>query len=246
MSRWFRFYDEALDDPKVQRLAPHNFRVWVNLLCISSKNGGTLPTAADIAFKLRMSELDAKTSVEDLIMAGLIDIDANGVMTPHNWKERQFASDTSKDRTRKWRKNKENKVGDVTVTARDEKCDGIETYTDTETDSDLVPSSIEKPRGKKEQSFNLGLTRTKGTGRDGLERVKRRAEGLGLPVDDLVGIVNKNKASNRTAYFTSLCVTRLQQKLPGLDEGAIRAALWDSDGIAFGNVCNALLAAEAV
>lgn len=98
-------------------------------------------------------------------------------MTPHNWKERQFSSDTSKDRTRKWRKNKENKAGDVTVTACDEKCDGIETDTDTETDSDLVPSSIEKPREKKEQSFNSGLTRTKGTGRDGLERVKRRAEG---------------------------------------------------------------------
>lgn len=60
---------QALDDPKVQRLAPHNFRVWVNLLCISSKDGGMLPSAADIAFKLRMSELDAKTSVEDLIMA---------------------------------------------------------------------------------------------------------------------------------------------------------------------------------
>lgn len=40
-----------------------------------------------------------------------------------------------------------------------------------------------------------------------------------------IGIVNKNKASNRTAYFTSLCVTRLQQKLPGLDEGAMRGAL---------------------
>lgn len=26
MSRWFRFYDEALDDPKVQRLSPEKFK----------------------------------------------------------------------------------------------------------------------------------------------------------------------------------------------------------------------------
>ena len=30
MSRWFRFYDAALDDPKVQRLPPAIFKLtWV-------------------------------------------------------------------------------------------------------------------------------------------------------------------------------------------------------------------------
>ena len=50
MSRWFRFYDEALDDPKVQRLAPHLFKTWINLLCLASKEDGTMPSNDDIAF----------------------------------------------------------------------------------------------------------------------------------------------------------------------------------------------------
>ena len=55
MSRWFRFYDEALDDPKVQRLAPHLFKTWINLLCLASKEDGTMPSNDDIAFRLRIS-----------------------------------------------------------------------------------------------------------------------------------------------------------------------------------------------
>lgn len=155
MNRWFRFYDDALEDPKVQRLAPHLFRAWVNVLCLASKHEGKLPSTSDIAFKLRMSEGDAQGVLEELILAGLIDITAHGEITPHNWQSRQFASDTSKDRTRKWRKTQDKKPCDVTVTASDGKCDAIDTDsdsdTDTERDTPLPPSGaagVEKPLPK--------------------------------------------------------------------------------------------------
>ena len=60
MSRWFRYYDEALDDPKVQRLSGDLFKVWVNLLSLASKNDGKLPSADDISFRLRISVQDAQ------------------------------------------------------------------------------------------------------------------------------------------------------------------------------------------
>jgi hypothetical protein len=109
--KWFRFYGEALDDPKVQRLPAHLFKTWANLLCIASQGGGKLPSDDDIAFRLRMSVHDAASNLDDLILAGLIDIDAKGVRRPHNWEKRQYVSDTSTGRVRKHRKRKKIATG---------------------------------------------------------------------------------------------------------------------------------------
>lgn len=126
---WFRFYNEALDDPKVQRLPSHLFRTWVNLLCLASQSNGNLPSIDDIAFRLRLSVQDAESHMSDLILAGLIDITESGRI-PHNWSKRQFASDTSAERTRKYRDRKRKMPCDVT-------CDGevtvqIQSRADTE------------------------------------------------------------------------------------------------------------------
>jgi hypothetical protein len=128
--RWFRFYNDALDDPKVQRLAPHLFKTWINLLCLASKDQGALPSDDDIAFRLRISVADAAQQVSDLILAGLIDLLPDGSRTPHNWTERQYPSDTSAARMRKHRKSKKKKPSDtacdVTCDASDAKSDGLD------------------------------------------------------------------------------------------------------------------------
>ena len=222
--RWFRYYDDALDDPKVQRLAPHLFRAWVNMLCLASKGGGKLPAVSDIGFKLRLSEIDAQGAVDELILAGLIDIAPNGSLSPHNWNSRQYSSDNSADRTRKWRENKDKKYGDVTVTACDEKCDAIESYTDTEKNPNgpLSFSTAARSRAK-DQGIILDFGKRQD---DKKEKIVRRAEGLGIPTDALLAKVNAHKAKNRPAYFTKLCVEWLMPKLPGIDEQILRDALW--------------------
>jgi hypothetical protein len=93
MSRWFRFYDDAVNDPKVQRLAPDLFKVWVNLLCIVSKAGGTLPTIAEIAFTLRAKVPKVQIYITELALAGLLDKNEDGTFSPHNWNARQFKSE---------------------------------------------------------------------------------------------------------------------------------------------------------
>lgn len=108
MSRWFRFHTEALDDPKVQRLDGDTFKAWVNLLCIAAKNEGRLPPLEEVAFALRMDENGARTVLERLRNAGLIDLrngGANGShYAPHGWGKRQYKSDTSTDRVKRFRK----------------------------------------------------------------------------------------------------------------------------------------------
>ena len=104
---WFRMYVEVLDDPKAQRLSPQLFKTWINLLCLASRNGGLLPSADDISFHLRLSVTDAQQQIDDLILAGLVDIRPDGRCEPHNWSARQFASDSSTERVRKHREAKQ-------------------------------------------------------------------------------------------------------------------------------------------
>lgn len=114
MSRWFRVYDDILDDPKVQLLPPELFKTWMNLLALASRNKGVLPTVATIAFALRISVQDAQSRLDELILAGLVDIRPDKLCEPHNWPVRQFASDSSAARMRKMR---EKRARDADVTS---------------------------------------------------------------------------------------------------------------------------------
>lgn len=110
MSRWFRMYADVIDDPKVQKLPPDVFKAWVNLLCLASRNDGMLPDIEDMAFALRMSQDVTRDMVVTLTRHGLLD-DCDG-LTPHNWAERQFKSDTAEDaRERKRKQRKREKEG---------------------------------------------------------------------------------------------------------------------------------------
>lgn len=222
MSRWFRFYDDVLDDPKVQRLSGDLFKTWCNLLSLTSKNDGVLPSVDDISFRLRISVQDAQQRVEDLILAGLLDIQQDGSYAPHNWSERQFASDSSAMRMQKLRKKKrsENKsdvTGDVTVTVQNQ------TREDAEADNKLQLSNPVAARGKSELGFN-SISKKSGSDRE-WEVLKRQAEGFGLDVNELVEITNRNKPKKREGYFVQLCVNKLTGSLPNLDHQIIRDAL---------------------
>ena len=103
--RWFRFYDDVVNDPKVQNIAPPLFKSWVNLLCLASKYDGRLPPIRDIAFALRIAPGKAETIIQALVNAGLIDRDDAG-LRPHNWAGRQRTGDDSAERQKRYRDRK--------------------------------------------------------------------------------------------------------------------------------------------
>jgi len=118
MSRWFRVYNELVDDPKVQRLEPSLFKALVNLWCLASANEGTLPPVDEIAFKLRMKPEKARRVLTELRTAGLLDDDATGTH-PHNWAARQFMSDGSTPRVKRFREGRRNVSPAVSETTPD-------------------------------------------------------------------------------------------------------------------------------
>jgi len=114
----FRLYNDVINDPKVQLLPKALRWAWIEMLCLASKNDGFLPTVDQIAFSVRASVNDAQSDLDALVLAGLIDITPEGRLTPHNWSERQFASDSSRERTRNYRERMKKRSGDSDVTSQ--------------------------------------------------------------------------------------------------------------------------------
>ena len=102
--KWFRFYSEALHDPKVRRLPGGLFKDWVLILCIANegKPRGVLPPVTDIAYHFNRSPAKVEALLADLQGRGLLD-EVDGGLAPHNWGQRQFLSDDVAARVRKHR-----------------------------------------------------------------------------------------------------------------------------------------------
>jgi hypothetical protein len=108
MTRWFRFYDDVINDPKIIELPDDLYRAWTQLLCIASKNDGTLPVVSHIAIMLRTTVSCTEKIISELVERGLIDECRSGVLSPHNWRKRQYKSDISTDRVKQFRKRERN------------------------------------------------------------------------------------------------------------------------------------------
>jgi hypothetical protein len=115
MSRWFRFYDDAINDPKILKLPEASRWHWTALLCIASKHNGVLPPADDVALMLRVKPAAAAAIIAQMKQAGLIDVE-DGKFTPHNWHGRQYKSDVSTERVKRFRNGKRNVSQAVTET----------------------------------------------------------------------------------------------------------------------------------
>ncbi len=140
MSRWFRMYSDVLDDPKVQKLPADLFKAWVNLLCLASRNDGVLPALEDIAFALRMSQDVTVTVTAELVKRGLLD-ECDG-LSPHNWAERQFKSDTPEDAKERKRKQRQ----------REKQQQNTDNVTECHSDSHNEVTPPEQSRTDTEQS----------------------------------------------------------------------------------------------
>jgi hypothetical protein len=131
-------YHEFATDPKVQMLSEANQRRFIMLLCLRCSNDGETLHDEEIAFQLRISNDDFAQTKADLMDRGLIDEDCQ----PVAWEKRQFASDSSTERVRKYReqqKVKKKRNSNVSVTPPD---------TDTDTDTDTDNNPLNPPSGE--------------------------------------------------------------------------------------------------
>lgn len=133
---WFRMYAEAVDDDKLRLLAFEDRWHYVAILCL--KTQGTLDKQEHldrrVAVKLGLGLREADEVRRRLMEVGLIDEN----WQPIKWDERQYRSDTSRERTKAYRERMKRHC-DVTVTAQD---------TDTDTDTEKPKPPPTPPRGK--------------------------------------------------------------------------------------------------
>ena len=150
MSRWWRAYDEAVDDPKLQQLRPELFKAWFNICCITSQNDGTLPAIATVAFKLRVRPEKARAIVAELTAAGLIDDDGNGNLAPHNWSKRQFP-------IRRFNRQGETFQGTVSKRFIDRFCNAARCRDRADTEAEERPRPSRSARDIRADLFGKGL-----------------------------------------------------------------------------------------
>lgn len=106
--KWFRLYSEILDDPKIQKLSDSEFRKFIYLMCFACEldQAGHIPYPNnEIAWRLRCDDVtmcDALVTLQKLKITSQND---SGIVINH-WKKRQYKSDTSVERTRRYRERK--------------------------------------------------------------------------------------------------------------------------------------------
>lgn len=150
---WFRCYAEMVDDAKLRLLAFEDRWHYVAILCCKGQGllDETKPDLLDriVGLKLGLASRELDEVRRRLLEVELID----KTWQPLGWDRRQFVSDTSAERTRKWRERKTS----PTPPPKESK---TETDTDTEGDvtsdvtvTSLVPGAIGTPGGVNPDAF---------------------------------------------------------------------------------------------
>ena len=145
---WFRFYVEAVHDPKLRSL-PADTR-WLFVACLAAARQSTSPGYLLISESIAMSPAtladfagmdlrQVKAGIDRLTAVGVLGCDDQGVWFVTKWAERQYESDSSADRTAKWRRGD----GDVTAVVTPPESETENRDRTSSSSSDLRPELAE-------------------------------------------------------------------------------------------------------
>ena len=143
---WFRFYSEAVGDMKFNKIArtcgiskAEAFGAWAMILCAASESPErgklyvTLQeryTVDDVADLIGFQKRKAQKYILALVRMDMIGCKC-GVFFVVNWDKRQYTSDNSTERVKKYREKQEMKrSGNVTVTPPEVRGQNTDTDTD--------------------------------------------------------------------------------------------------------------------
>lgn len=105
---WFRMWVDAIDDEKLRLLAFEDRWHFVAILCLKSSGLLDEPESdlkrQKICIKLGLDSLELETVVKRLVTVGLVSHN----LQPVKWAKRQFVSDSSTKRVRKFRERQRN------------------------------------------------------------------------------------------------------------------------------------------
>jgi hypothetical protein len=145
---WLRLYTEILHDPKIRGLSADEFRGWIFTLLIAKEHdqNGMLPDEETIIFALRVQLRSWHRLRGVLLRRGLLDrlqTTEGERFKIHGWEARQYKSDTSADRMKRYRERQNAVTCDVTPTVTVTRSENREQRTEKTPPS--PPSSNEPP-----------------------------------------------------------------------------------------------------
>ena len=104
--KWFRLYDEIIDNPKILTLN-EDLRWWyIAILCIINRlnrESGRLPDIRNVSLFLRQNREAVETIIDKLVEVKLLQKDKHGYFC-QAFKNRQYNSDNTTDRVKRYRK----------------------------------------------------------------------------------------------------------------------------------------------
>ena len=170
--KWFRFWNDMPNDVKILQLSDYEYRIWTYLLSFAS-SADSVSGELQVTFKLLSLHFHQRfnlfsRAIETFQKVGLITINEKGFIVITNWNKRQFKSDNSYDRVKKFRE---------VTSKRNVSCNVFETPPDTDTDTDTEKENtfvvkddpdkipfreiISHLNGKTGMSFKATTTKTK-------------------------------------------------------------------------------------
>jgi hypothetical protein len=191
--KWFRFYHEFMDDPKVAMMGDSDQLLWVKALCLASESkqrGYILLADDEICWRLRITLQVWKHAIDKFRAKGMIEHCTDGYRIV-NWDSRQFESDSSAKRVAKHRSSKAelkncnvtskecNVTSTVTETRKHRFSSVTETPPDTDTDTEPDPDPDPKislsPKGSLSQGLEQPNSRERETGASALSTAEQPA-----------------------------------------------------------------------
>jgi hypothetical protein len=138
---WFRFYVEAMRDPKMRRLTPAQRWLWVAILSAAREScepgrlviaPGVPMTESDLADYAGMRRPEVMDGLAVMLELGMVVEDVVTWVVPA-WNDRQYESDNTTERTRKHRSKEQGRNVPTTPV-------GTPPETEAETDTENPPS----------------------------------------------------------------------------------------------------------
>lgn len=181
---WFRMYAEFATDAKVQSMPEAMQRRLLMIFCFRCSDVTVTLSDEELAFQLRISDEELAATKALFIKKGFID-DAWDVV---NWDKRQFASDSSAERTAAYRARKKAER-DATKTSQKRHSDALDTDTDTEKKQNIKTSVAADPLDPEfEKAWASYPPRSGASRTDSLKAWKARVKAGANPSEILAGV----------------------------------------------------------
>lgn len=136
---WLRLYTEFAHDPKMQSMSEAMQRRFVMLLCLQGSEQLQKLESAELAFALHLSEVELAETHQLFLSKNLVDERWNIL----SWNERQYFSDCSSERSRRFRERQRNVAKtEETVAATTPEA---ETETDSEAETHTLSRGVRAP-----------------------------------------------------------------------------------------------------